>query len=162
MIPKFRAWDKIQKIMHYDVQNVYDGSGSTIDCDYFGYVINAETEDEYGVPIPDTRIYVVMQYTGLLDKNKSELYDKDIVRIWNEDFEVFPQLAVVTWDRTGQWVFDFGDDEPLAAPDIFNDLSAMGIDEVCSSTSIEKVGNIFENENLLTNKLKQGYSKHGK
>lgn len=158
MIPKFRVWIKNCKEMIYLAESLGSDIHMQINNHSWGIFDGSDSVALANNHFSD----ILMQCTGLTDKNKSELYDKDIVKIWNEEFEVSPRLAVVIWDRTGQWVFDFGDDELLAAPDIFNDLSVMGIDEVCSSTSIEKVGNIFQNENLLTNGLKQGYSKHGK
>lgn len=157
MIQKFRAWDKMEKTMHYDVQDVYDGMCGTVQASCFGQLLEEKMQDENFHEIPGTRRYNVMQFTGMTDKNKSELYDKDILRISNEAFELSPRIAVVTWDRTGQWVFDFGDDEPISAPDIFTDLSDAGIDELYCFMDIEKIGNIFENEDLLNIRLKEKY-----
>lgn len=154
MILKFRAWDKTEKIMHYDVEKTYDNlfGNPPMREQSFGEVIKQARSGEY----------VLMRCTGLCDKNKSELYDKDIVNLWNEAFEFSPRIAVIAWDRTGQWIFDFGDDEPIVAPDIFTDLSYAGIDELYCSMDIEKIGNIFENENLLSGELKEKYLKEDK
>lgn len=157
MIPKFRAWDRIEKVMHYNVQDVYDGMCSTVQACCFGQFLEEEMKDKDLNDVPGTRRYQVMQYTGLFDKNKSELYDMDIVKFWNEAFDFPPRIAVITWDRTGKWIFDFGDINPIAASDIFHDLSSIGINELFCSMNIEKVGNIFENENSLTKRLKERY-----
>lgn len=157
MIQKFRAWDKIEKVMHYDVQNVYDSMCSTVQASCFGQVLEEKMLDENFYEIPGTRRYKVMQFTGLADKNKSELYDKDILRIWNEAFEFPPQIAVVTYERTGQWIFDFGDNDPLPAPNVFRSLFCIGVHGIFSFMDIKKVGNIFENENLLNRELKERY-----
>lgn len=151
MILKFRAWDKTEKIMHYDVEKTYDNlfGNPPMSEQSFGEVIKQAQSGKY----------VLMQCTGLFDKNESELYDMDIVKFWNEALDFPPRISVITWDRTGQWIFDFGDINPIAASDIFHDLSSIGINELFCSMNIEKVGNIFENENLLSKKSKENHMK---
>lgn len=149
MIPKFRAWDKTEKVMHYDVEKTYDN--------LFGNL--PMSEQSFGEVIKQAQSgkYVLMQCTGLCDKNESELYDMDIVKFWNEEFDFPPRISVITWDRTGQWIFDFGDNDKISTSDIFNDLSCIGINGLFCSMNIEKIGNIFENGNLLPGELKEKY-----
>lgn len=97
---------------------------------------------------------VLMQYTGLYDKDKSELYDKDIVKAYSDEFESSPMIGVINWDKAGQWIFDFGDGV-ISSVDIFCEYSQYG--SVFCGIKIEKIGNIFENENLLTKRLKERY-----
>ena len=64
---KFRAWDKDEGEMIYDVQNTYDhhcyGQGAL--------------EESFGSALSDRR-YIVMQYANLADSCGTELYDGDI------------------------------------------------------------------------------------
>lgn len=149
MIPKFRAWDKTEKVMHYDVEKTYDNlfGNPPMSEQSFGEVIKQARSGEY----------VLMWCTGICDKNESELYDMDIVKFWDEVFDFPPRISVITWDRTGQWIFDFGDNNTISTSDIFHDLSCIGINELFCSMNIEKIGNIFENGNLLHGELKEKY-----
>ena len=65
---KFRAWDKEENEMIYDVQNTYDyrcnGSGAL--------------DESFATVLMDKDRYVVMQYTNLKDSQETELYDGDI------------------------------------------------------------------------------------
>lgn len=65
---KFRAWDRDKNEMIYDVQNTYD-----YHCSGKGAM-----EESFADVIADTKRYVVMQYTNLLDTCGTELYDGDI------------------------------------------------------------------------------------
>lgn len=66
---KFRAWDKEENEMIYDVQNTYDYHC----CDGSGAL-----EESFRTVLIDKNRYVVMQYTNLKDSQETELYDGDI------------------------------------------------------------------------------------
>lgn len=61
---KFRAWDKIRKIMLYNIEHSRDSRTQSFG-DYIDY--------------PD--YYEVMQHIGYKDKNGKDIYEKDVVEI---------------------------------------------------------------------------------
>lgn len=74
--------------------------------------------------------YELMQFTSLLDKNGKEIYEGDIIRTTGSGIN-----KTVTWNER-MACFGFGDGS------YFNELHR--------ATSIEVIGNIYENPELIT------------
>jgi hypothetical protein len=104
---KFRVWDIDGKVIYKTIIDLYS-------CwdEFNGF---------------DRNHQVVMQYTGLKDKNGKEIYEGDIFR----DSKGKNQL--VRWDL---YFWKWG---------VYNDIETDGRD----AFSIEIIGNIYENPELI-------------
>ena len=124
---KFRAFTEEGEVMYYDV---YPFKDDTLLLSYDEIAF-----DE--VPASD---FILMQSTGLKDKNGKEIFEGDIVKYncggmdtftetvaYNEDFGGFGFV-----DKHADFIFTFG-----------------YLDEGVNFTSFEIVGNIYENSELL-------------
>lgn len=133
---KFRAYDRKNKQFvsvgqNFDVDNGFEAQI------YLGakFINGKEVEQDI----------VLMQYTGLHDKNGKEIYEGDIVTFKRRtnDINISPMVAfaskeaiykgAVVWGRYGwkPWVYE-------------------GVDE----SSFEVIGNIYENPELLVKETK--------
>lgn len=139
-IIKLRAWDKtahemykqkdIARMTYYSEPTVYDD----------GYIkLSAEGEAAIG-DHPIGKRHVLMQFTGLLDKNKKEIYEGDLIRCcgWNDcrtnkDRKWGSPFEVV-WDNTNARFTTKG----------------MVMDMIYGSFQYEIIGNIHENPSLIT------------
>lgn len=114
---KFRCWWKVGKEMEYwglADRNYYAVTDSKNNC-------------------------VVMQYTGLKDKNGKEIYEGDLIVLWEDDVAGIGVGEVKYSDDSeigGHYYIDDG-----AGGVLFEDL-----------TKLEVAGNIYENKELLNDK----------
>jgi len=117
---KFRAWDTVQDKM-LPVESI----------NFRNDVISLDEGDNSVSDSSD--MFILMQFTGLLDKNGKEIYEGDIVRL-NDCGDIFDHI--VRWsDVDAQFLFEVNGDWYGAAD--------MEFDQCVIA------GNIYENAELL-------------
>jgi uncharacterized phage protein (TIGR01671 family) len=118
---KFRAWNKQDKKM-CDVKLL----------NYYRYEIAIEWGDNSWVVSMGHKDIILMQYTGLKDKNGKEIYEGDIIKfVFDNKYKGY-----IFWHSTGLWGVKWN-------YEFYNyRLFALNND-------YEKIGNIYENKELL-------------
>ena len=136
---RFRAWDKKNKRMLYNIQEAYDGGfvedekgNEVTDCyaDCFSYFFPYDDDKN--------EEFIVEQCTGLKDKNGRLIYENDVVKITGDvmtmPLKYMDCLFKVIWADIG---FCFK---------MLNENDGLGF---CECWEYEVVGNIHENPELL-------------
>ena len=126
MIPKFRAWTEEGKVMYYDV---YPFKDDTLLLSYDEIAF-----DE--VPASD---FILMQSTGLKDKNSKEIYEGDIVK-YEAGCNTVTEEVVYDKNFAGFGVKD---------ADAVIIFTFWELAEDIDLSSFEVVGNIWEDGELL-------------
>lgn len=123
---KFRAWDngKMQKV---DFNNLFVNRHHPTGTLYL--------REE--MPFGDYHITELMQYTGLKDKNGTEIYEGDVIAV-----EYPRKKYLVSYDEDRAGYYPFAQD----------DSCGCCLDELVSRPDYcEVIGNKFENPELLNN-----------
>ncbi len=124
---KFRAWDGEKFIEEYSPDDFVIG----LDGGFWELENDGTWNKMHG---NRSKNIVLMQFTGLLDKNGKEIYEGDVVKCGRS-------TAVVEWDEYIDQDFYWGN----ASGFKFN----FDSDEMDGQRSYEVIGNIYENPELI-------------
>ena len=131
MIPKFRAWHTPFKGKKFGQEMKYGRAGTLL---------------SFAEMSPDD--YILMQSTGLKDKNGVEIFEGDIVHrrvhlvLFGSDLNKWiDEYACVEW-KYGGW---------HVGEELLDLILDEGVDRhtLCRQTAIEIAGNIYEDKELL-------------
>ena len=126
MKPKFRAWTEEGEVMYYDV---YPFKDDTLLLSYDEIAF-----DE--VPASD---FILMQSTGLKDKNDNEIFESDIVK-YKSGCNTYTEEVAYDKNFAGFGVRDANADIIFTFWELAEDIDLI---------SLEVVGNIWEDGELL-------------
>jgi uncharacterized phage protein (TIGR01671 family) len=128
---KFRAWDKDASLMRVvsDIGWMKDGSGLS------GAVLTKETGHDQFLPIDKV---ILMQFTGLHDKNGKEIYEGDVVAFVEPGMKNCQAYGEVSWQKDGWAVDGFwnGNQDEPGRP-------------FSENAPFEVIGDIYSNPELL-------------
>jgi uncharacterized phage protein (TIGR01671 family) len=122
---KFRAWDEKKKIMHTNFQWIESGTEGN---DWILFVSDQrpiQSDNNLTNPYFSQQLKK-MQFTGLLDKNGKEIYERDVLK--NE----IGATGIVQWYKDGY--------EIRMSEKMYSRFHTFGEHEV--------IGNIYENPDL--------------
>jgi uncharacterized phage protein (TIGR01671 family) len=125
---KFRAWNKVDKTMYTDAIN---------NC-----------KDTFDMILKHPQVYEVMQYAGLRDICETEVYEGDIVKFTERNYEDCSREELIGIEESIQIVvqdyYSFGLRPSLKDTKVRPFIWIMGCD-----CDIEVIGNIYENSEFL-------------
>ena len=133
---KFRVWKKYscpsygghKPEMFYDAEKTYD------------FLLNKIPENCFADILEDEKEYIVMQCTGLKDKNGKLIYEGDVVT-----YEWLTPLGKV-WRNDGKYIVEWSDGFCL-----LSNIARYDV-EHGTKRNVEIIGNIYENPELLGEK----------
>lgn len=131
MIPKFRAWDKKYKKMMKVNQIDFEKKAVWLEAD------NGDHENRHTLT-REFKDVILMQSTGLKDKNGVEIFEGDIVQYRDGEYSY---LGIVKRDCYQFFIDGIEPDDNYDFIDVSNTFDG--------TSSLEILGNIHENPELL-------------
>lgn len=129
MIPKFRAWDSAKKEMFKDTFAITES----------GQVVVVEQESVANSPdYVFVEHLVIMQSTGLVDKNDKEIFEGDILACETDDEVINVKIF---WDEKHAF-FMFRSEK-------YNEEELLAELVEANTYPFEIIGNVYENKELL-------------
>ena len=148
MLPRFRAWDKTENKM-WNVETIY------IEDEW----VKVNDGSIYGITKDLVRDYVLMQSTGLKDKNGVEIYEGDIIEFEDESFcypfdyeaivETINRAQVIIDKVKGIFLENFMVKDSMIAKEYKYYYDLPTSEKTIFFKECSVVGNVFEDENLL-------------
>lgn len=138
MVPKFRFFGKVADgEMRMVLAESIDFKNGFVYYSYHEYTVEGD-EHVYGdlIGFEDC---VLMQSTGLFDKNGKEIYEGDIVK-YKVDCNTFTEEVAYDKNYAGFGVMDADADIIFTFGELFADIDI---------SSLEVIGNIYKNPELL-------------
>ncbi len=125
---KFRAWK--EGYMTYEEITFYEGQAGYVDRDGDFYYYSDEV--------------VIMQYTGLKDKNGKEIYEGDIITYHN-----FIKFTGIVWwcDKDATYLVDLSQTKNKFINTSNHQITLSSV--LGGDNNTEIIGNIYENPELL-------------
>ena len=143
---KFRVWDKTEHRMFGVEQLAFDQNGEIVSIYSDGPDFSNDLDTLMGNK-PDLNEAVLMEYTGLHDKNGRKIYESDILRVTDEDGESY--VATVKW--FGEEYYPAFDLEGIPAAWNY-DANALSTIFNSGAETCEVIGNIHYTPELLEDK----------
>ena len=126
---KFRAW-------HKDLKKMFKIGQITLEKGTWNFEPN--DRDFIGMSIPSQPSFVLMQYTGLHDKNGKEIYDGDIVYCQTKYGKAKAIIKFIDGKFVAYW------NSALTHPENGHHIACYEINK-----RFEVIGNIYDNPELL-------------
>lgn len=124
MIPKVKAWDKVNKKMIEDVASIHFKAEMIV------------TSNLYFYPFKDIEL---MQSTELFDKNGKEIFEGHIVKFKNPYDKRFSAIGVVAWRE----------DKACFGIDMEGTTEQFELYRITAQNYLTVIGNIHQDERLL-------------